>query len=344
MRLKGYSFLLLAATFLALPLTANAQSLMGADGSTEAGPYVQVNHGPIAIWRGGDEVSITHSEDTEFLEGGGVACAGPTGAPTYTTDNQYWRLFDLTEFGITDDVTVTDVDMALRVTLNGLDPQTTTLNFWAVDGEFTMANLTLIGSVDFDVTDEMSGDAFIANIPIDGITIPGGSTFAFEWNTPTGAMADTGLDADFDLRYGQNSLGETGPTYLSSTGCGITEPTPTGDIGAFDHLHWVVVINGVTGGVANEDAAVAQSVSLGQNYPNPVVGRTTVPFSLESAQQVRVSVIDALGREVLVAADEAFAAGEQTVELDLTNLPSGVYIYRVATEGQTFSRKLVVMQ
>lgn len=342
MRLKGYSSLLLAATFLALPLTANAQSLtLSADAAV--GPYVEVTHGPVAIWRGGEEVSITHSEVPDFLNpGGGVACANAAGA--YTTQNSYWRLFDLSEFGITEDVTVTDVDMGIRVTFNGNPPQTSTLNFWAVDGDFTIANLTLIGSSDFELNDEMSGDPQIVNIPVEGITIPGGSTFAFEWDAPSGDPAETGLDQPFDIRYGFNDLGETGPTYLSSENCSISEPTPTGEIGDFSHLHWVLVINGIAGGVANEDGAVAQSVSLGQNYPNPVVGRTTVPFTLERAEQVRVSVIDALGREVLVAANEAFAAGPQTVELDLAGLPSGIYIYRVATATETFSQKLVVMQ
>ena len=344
MQLKGYSTLfLLAATFLALPLTANAQNLALSADALEAGPHVEVNHGPVAIWRGGGEVSITHSEVPDFLNpGGGVSCGNQDGG--YTTQNSYYRLFDLAEFGITDDVTVTDVDMGIRITLNGNDPQTSTLNFWAVDGDFTTANMTLIGAADFVIDDGMSGDPQIVNIPVDGITIPGGSTFAFEWDAPTGNPADTGLEMPFDIRYGFNDLGETGPTYLASEACGIIEPTATGDIGDFGHLHWVLVINGVTGGVANEDGAVAQSVSLGQNYPNPVVGRTTVPFTLERAEQVRVSVVDALGREVLVAADEAFAAGPQTVELDLSGLPSGIYIYRVATATESFSQKLVVMQ
>lgn len=336
------------AMALMLPLNANAQNFTRADGGTTSGPYVDLSASPVAVWRGGDEVSITHSAETTFLEGGGVACAGPTGAVTYTTDNSYWRLFDLAEFEIADDVNVTDVDMGLTVTLTPelteLDA-VTQLKFYTVDGDFVQDNLTLIDSVEYVVTEEFNGVPTIVNIPVEGITIPGGSTFAFEWTTYSGNSEDTGLSGDYQIRFGQNAEGQTGSTYLSSpVGCGIVEPTPAEDLGAFGDLHWVLVVNGVTGTTANEDGAVAQRVALGQNFPNPVVsGATAIPFSLESAQDVNVAVFDALGREV-AATTATFAAGEQSVQIDTSALPNGVYFYRVNAGETTQTRKMVVMQ
>lgn len=333
---------------LMLPLTANAQGFTRADGSLESGPYVDLSDSPVTVARGGDEVSITHSAEATFLEGGGVACAGPTGAVTYTTDNSYWRLFDLEEFEIEDAVSVTDVDMGLAVTLtpeiSEIDA-VTQLKFYTVDGDFLQENLTLIDSVEYVVTEEFDGVPSIVNIPIEGITIPGGSTFAFEWTTYSGNSEITGLSGDYQIRYGQNAEGQTGSTYLSSAvGCGIVEPTPAEDLGEFGDLHWVLVVNGVTGAVANEDGAVAQRVTLGQNFPNPVVsGATSIPFGLDAARDVSVTVYDALGREVATTA-ATFGAGEQSVDLDTSALPNGVYFYRVDAGDSTQTRKMVVMQ
>ena len=63
--------------------------------------------------------------------------------------------------------------------------------------------------------------------------------------------------------------------------------------------------------------------------PNPTRGRATVAFGVAEAADVRVSVYDALGREVAVLAEGPFTAGRHDVALDAAALPSGVYVVRV---------------
>ena len=79
-------------------------------------------------------------------------------------------------------------------------------------------------------------------------------------------------------------------------------------------------------------ASVTAEASFGLTaYPNPSAGRTTVAFTVEAAGAVRLSVHDALGREVAVLVDGALAEGRHEAVLDAGALPAGVYLVRLAT-------------
>ena len=65
-------------------------------------------------------------------------------------------------------------------------------------------------------------------------------------------------------------------------------------------------------------------------WPNPSAGRSHVAFGLAAAADVRVSVYDALGREVAVLAEGPRGPGRHTVALDGSALAPGVYAVRVS--------------
>ncbi len=64
-------------------------------------------------------------------------------------------------------------------------------------------------------------------------------------------------------------------------------------------------------------------------YPNPTAGVAQIAFDLPADAEVQVEVFDAIGRRV-VSVDQALKAGSrQTLTLDASALPAGVYHYRV---------------
>ena len=75
-------------------------------------------------------------------------------------------------------------------------------------------------------------------------------------------------------------------------------------------------------------------------YPNPSGGRATVAFSVDAAGPVRLSVHDALGREVAVLVDGALAEGRHVTVLDASALPAGVYLVRLAADGQAATQRI----
>jgi hypothetical protein len=95
-----------------------------------------------------------------------------------------------------------------------------------------------------------------------------------------------------------------------------------------------------------------QTIELSQNYPNPFNPTTTIEFTLAQPEELQLSVYNIAGQQVAMLADGMYAAGIHRVTFD-TNvgagprgcpLPSGVYIYRLVTNDQDVSRKMVLVR
>jgi hypothetical protein len=78
---------------------------------------------------------------------------------------------------------------------------------------------------------------------------------------------------------------------------------------------------------------IPEKFALKGNYPNPFGQVTEIALDLPSAGNVRIEVYDVLGRRVLVAQDGEMQAGtNRTVQIDGSQLASGLYIYRVIAD------------
>ena len=84
-------------------------------------------------------------------------------------------------------------------------------------------------------------------------------------------------------------------------------------------------------------ARVASLLELGQNYPNPHAGETTVPYTLAVAADVRLIILDVLGRKVAGVLRKGRSAGPQRIQLNLVGLglPPGEYVYLVEATTRT---------
>lgn len=84
--------------------------------------------------------------------------------------------------------------------------------------------------------------------------------------------------------------------------------------------------------------------SLYQNYPNPFNASTTIEYQLPQRGHVSLGVFNVLGQEVAVLVDEVGDQGYQSVEFNATELPSGVYFYRLSAGGFVATKKLLLMK
>jgi len=101
-----------------------------------------------------------------------------------------------------------------------------------------------------------------------------------------------------------------------------------------------------TSGVVNvqEPAARPQGFTLSQNFPNPFNPTTIIQFSLGARKRVSLRVYDILGREISVLYDDAAGPGTTQVVFDGRGLPSGVYFYRLVTEGRVETKKMQLVK
>ena len=80
--------------------------------------------------------------------------------------------------------------------------------------------------------------------------------------------------------------------------------------------------------------------ALLHNYPNPFNPATTISFVLPEPAKVTLKVFNILGEEVAtLAASTAFPRGRSGLVFDGSAVPSGVYVFRMATYGMADGRQ-----
>jgi hypothetical protein len=83
---------------------------------------------------------------------------------------------------------------------------------------------------------------------------------------------------------------------------------------------------------------------LHQNYPNPFNPTTTIPFDLARETNLRVALFDVLGREIRVLFSGTRSAGRHSIQLDASDLPGGIYLYKLEASDFTQTRRMVLVK
>jgi hypothetical protein len=92
------------------------------------------------------------------------------------------------------------------------------------------------------------------------------------------------------------------------------------------------------------ESIVPEQIALYQNYPNPFNPETVIQFYLDRSQQVRIDIFDVIGRRVKTLTDQVFPQGHSDVRFNGADLASGVYLYRLVTDDQTLSKKMLLIK
>ncbi|MCG3119963.1 MAG: Ycf48-like protein [bacterium] len=114
-----------------------------------------------------------------------------------------------------------------------------------------------------------------------------------------------------------------------------------------------------TTSVTERTAAVPESFSLSQNFPNPFWSEATsrlagnpgtaIKFTLPKAAHVRITVFDLNGRQIDDILNQTREAGTHTVVWDAADkegrlLRAGVYFYKLSTADFTATRKMILLR
>jgi hypothetical protein len=96
--------------------------------------------------------------------------------------------------------------------------------------------------------------------------------------------------------------------------------------------------------VVNVNIGAPLSFELNQNYPNPFNPSTRIGYAVPKRSYVSLKVFNLLGSAVAELVNGEKEAGSYTIEFDASNLPSGVYLYRLRTEGFDEARKMLLLK
>ena len=89
---------------------------------------------------------------------------------------------------------------------------------------------------------------------------------------------------------------------------------------------------------------IPSAFSLNQNYPNPFNPRTVISFQLSAVSDVVLKVYDIMGREVQTLVNEKLQSGTFETTFDGSSLNSGVYFYKLTTDGFAETRRMLLIK
>jgi len=116
------------------------------------------------------------------------------------------------------------------------------------------------------------------------------------------------------------------------------------------HLAWASTLNGEQDvyyayiepeAVGINDLTAENSNISVSSYPNPFVDKTTIRYTLNTEQNVRLAIYDIYGKEVSVVLNGVQTPGIHTIQYINAELPSGIYICKMTAGKNVQSTRMV---
>jgi hypothetical protein len=91
-----------------------------------------------------------------------------------------------------------------------------------------------------------------------------------------------------------------------------------------------------------ENSIFVNEFSLDQNYPNPFNPNTKISYSIKEEGLVTLKVYDILGKEIATLVNENQPVGNYEAEFNASQLPSGMYIYKLQASSFSDVKKMLL--
>ena len=151
--------------------------------------------------------------------------------------------------------------------------------------------------------------------------------------------------AAFNLSDAPRTVTLSGETHVGSYRDAFTgEPVALEDGATLALPAWGYAVYAADADGTATEPVTGTTLSLAPVRPNPTRGSATVAYTLAAPSDVRLALLDVLGREVRLLDAGARPAGDHAIAVDLAGLPGGVYTYRLQAGGQVVTRRAVVVR
>jgi hypothetical protein len=281
--------------------------------------------------------------------GAGSLNAGGTGAASFTWQEDTWQQA----------VVVVDVDNDVAEFWFGdSDPLTMIYSWqWTLGSNGVAIPLSIDANDIFGAaaTDEMYidnyyfGDAMPPIIPVELTSftaVSNNGVVQLNWQTATEVnnhMFEIERKAEASefttIGYVEGSGTTTEPQSYSYTDNEVETGTYTYRLKQVDFDGTFTYSNEV-----EVDVTAPLTFNLGQNYPNPFNPSTKINYSIPEAGNVKLAVYNIVGEEVAVLVNGFTQTGSFDVTFNASNLPSGVYIYKLQSANSVQTKKMLLLK
>ncbi len=96
--------------------------------------------------------------------------------------------------------------------------------------------------------------------------------------------------------------------------------------------------------IADDPEGLPTVSSLHQNYPNPFNATTKIEFSLDQSLYVNLEIYNILGERISTPVNNYLEKGNHSIILLSTNLPTGVYFYKLRAGEYSQTRRMLLLK
>jgi hypothetical protein len=96
--------------------------------------------------------------------------------------------------------------------------------------------------------------------------------------------------------------------------------------------------------VRNISTNIPGNYFLYQNYPNPFNPTTIIKYQIQKSNFVELKVFDILGKSIASLVNEKQSPGTYEVQFNASNLPSGIYFYKLIAGDFVQIKKMVLLK
>lgn len=169
---------------------------------------------------------------------GSVSC----NAGGVTAENSYYRTFNLAAFGVTNQYTITSLDLGIELAQGGMGSgvQPVQIKYYADNdaNPAPVAGLVQLGStINVNLSDTQLS---VLNIPGGPAGVAPGGNLVVEVLVPDAITGGQG----HQFFIGSNAAGQSGPSYIRAPACGLNDAGSLAAIG-FPNMHIIMRVNGV---------------------------------------------------------------------------------------------------
>jgi hypothetical protein len=149
-------------------------------------------------------------------------------------------------------------------------------------------------------------------------------------------------------------------------GFGVTSGDGTFEINGIPSGDYILVIHRIGANVVNMNVSVSREgikninvnlennarpqlnfkseYKLSQNFPNPFNPSTIISYSIPKAGMVNIAVYNSAGQMVNELVNGYMNSGSYNVEFNGSKLSSGVYFYKMVTNGYAETRRMILIK
>ncbi|MBK7160087.1 MAG: T9SS type A sorting domain-containing protein [Ignavibacteria bacterium] len=102
--------------------------------------------------------------------------------------------------------------------------------------------------------------------------------------------------------------------------------------------------NRISSIINNSEENTSSGFTLLQNYPNPFNPSTNIRYNLNSDSYIILKVFDILGKEIKTLVHQKQSKGKYEIRFDAENLPGGIYFYKIESEFNSETGRMLLIK